>query len=115
MIREQILFQITKLLTRRPQRSLSAGAQKRYRELCSFRQNYNLYITLYNLILDNYIRVRSAFQAMDEIFLFLIETCYPTQLSQKLYDEASPALYEQIHKKLFQDLLQEPYIQAFRQ
>ena len=101
-------------MLKKPSRSLSAGAKKSFRELMPFKQNTSLYITLYNLILDNYIRVRSAFQAMYEVFLFIVEVCYPEQLNDDLYQQSSPALFEQVHKKLFFNLMHEHYIQAFR-
>lgn len=76
LIREQILSSI-KCIVRKPSRSLSAGALKEMRDLVPFERNKNAYISIYNLILDNYIRVRFAFQALDEVWLYLLERCYP--------------------------------------
>lgn len=76
LIREQILAQI-KQVVRKPTRSLSAGASKEHRDLVNFKSHQDAYISIYNLILDNYIRIRHAFQSMDEVWLFLIEKCYP--------------------------------------
>ncbi len=76
LIREQILSQL-KILQRKPTRSLSAGSNKLQRDLVPFKSNQNAYIQLYNLILDNYLRVRSAYQQMDEMWLYILEICYP--------------------------------------
>lgn len=81
LIRDQILSQV-KSLTRRPTRSLSVGAHKERRDLVDFKTNQNAFISFFNLILDNYIRVRYAFIAIDEIWMYLLEMCYPlVQLS----------------------------------
>lgn len=66
-----------KCVVRRPTRSLSAGANKEHRELVSFKSNQDVYIQIYNLLLDNYIRIRHAFMAMDELWLYLLEKCFP--------------------------------------
>lgn len=76
LIKEQILSSI-KCIVRKPSRSLSAGSSKEMRDLVPFERNKNAYISIYNLILDNYIRVRSAFLALDEVWLFMLERCYP--------------------------------------
>lgn len=112
LIKEQILIQI-KLLVKKPTRSLSAGASKDRRDLIPFKSNQNAFITVYNLILDNYIRIRFAFQSMDEVWLYLIESCYPTyepiQASQTSF-----CLFEQAHKRLFNDIMNEYYISTFK-
>jgi len=77
LIREQILSQV-KSLTKRPARSLSVGADKVRRELVDFKTNQNAFITFFNLILDNYMRVRYAYLAIDEIWMYLLELCFPT-------------------------------------
>jgi hypothetical protein len=46
---------------RKPTRSLSAGASKEHRDLVNFKSNQESFIAIYNLILDNYIRIRHAF------------------------------------------------------
>ena len=99
LIQEQITGQI-KQLVRKPTRSLSAGAAKERRELREFKSNQNSFITVFNLILDSYIRVRHAYQNMDEIWLYLLEYAYP---KQELI-QAGPSvdcLFEQVHKRLF--------------
>ena len=48
------------------------------RELVDFKTNQNAFITFFNLILDNYMRVRYAYLAIDEIWMYLLELCFPT-------------------------------------
>jgi hypothetical protein len=66
-------------LVKRPTRSLSVGATKERRELRDFKQNQNAYITVFNLILDSYIRVRHAYQELDELWLYILQYAYPAQ------------------------------------
>lgn len=67
-----------KTVVRKLTRSLSVGAQKENRELIPYKSNQNAFISVYNLILDSYIRIRFAFQALDELWLFLLERCFPS-------------------------------------
>ena len=99
LIKEQIIDEMQRKVIKRIGRSLSAGACRRTRELLPFKANQSAYIQLYNLILDNYIRVRSAFQHLDEVFLFILETCFPEHLHE--YRDHDAAVFEQVHKKLF--------------
>ena len=100
------------LLVKKPSRSLSAGATKERRELRDFKRNQNSYITVFNLILDSYIRVRYAYQELDEIWLYLLQYAFP---QQELL-QANPkldCLFEQLHKRIFSEMMAEYYIAAF--
>lgn len=97
LIKDQILQQIKTLVIRRPTRSLSAGAVNTPRDLVSFKSNQNAFISIYNLILDSYIRIRFAFQALDEVWLFLLERCFP-MLESIQAPQTGFSLFEQVHK-----------------
>lgn len=95
-IQKQVTTQVRKLV-KKPTRSLSAGGQKVQRELISFANNQEAYIRVFNHVLDSYIRVRSAFQAMDELWIFLLEYAYP----QLVGSQAGPnrdCLFEALNK-----------------
>ena len=112
LIQDQIVSQVHQLV-RKPTRSLSAGATRERRELKDFKHHQNAYITVFNLILDSYIRVRHAFQELDELWLYLLQYAYP---SQELLQAGNgvECLFEQLHKRIFSEMMGDYYIAAFQ-
>ena len=100
-------------MTKRPSRSLSVGAHRERRELLNFCLNQKAFLDVHYFIVDHYMRIKFAYLALDEIWLYLLQRSYPQVLPDQA-NLASQPLFEQLHKQLFSSIMAEHNIATFK-